>query len=634
MESAIISPAPPSITRLPPELLTAVFAMLSNDKYYTPPETLMHWVRLMLVCHHWRNVGISSPWLWRRVSITTNMESLQYRLSRTVGCTIDVFLSGDSKVNGSAMSLLIPLAHRIRSIDTTDSFHFGNLPSIKPLFQVALPALESVKVIRGSASGFNLEARNSEQSSAWFDLGLSEKLHPRIRRLEVHRIVIPSHPTFFSSLRQMIINLKDIDIHDEDHSLFPQDIINALAHAPHLETLEVCGCYFSWHYPPSPEVPVTLEPATLTQYRLPCLRKLVLKCPYLFVAEVLRVIDAPALTVFHVEASTSSPIVVEDIGSLIFPPSFHYLVQQYTELFVTRGDSGRWGFRIYDVKHKFSKDAYNRNRLHLQVSDLKYRIHPLTAALRTLYTFDITPQVHSLYFADFGASPPRSCTLWDPIHTIFPAIRSITLRHCFPDTVAFFLRNFLELSEKGAWSDLQDLYISTSADPTPTSYGVHAIADLVLRAARVRAERGAPLTLIELEHDVLLSTPLVPHRWTLWGICRACRNFDFKIYHGRCHIPRRLGQLFTFAEQQRLMDGTWDTYEGSDEAADEGTQTAEEESSEENEDGIDECLVSALSLGFVWDPMQMLTECSAMISQTSLRTTVLRQLLEVVPKVV
>ena len=583
----------------------------------------MHWARLMLVCRHWRSVGISSPSLWRRVSITRNLESLQYRISRTMGCTIDVFLSGERKVNDSAMSLLIPLAHRIRSIETTDGFHFGILPSIKPLFQVALPALESVKVIPGPEAILDLEY---EESSAWVDLGLSEKLHPRIRRLEIHLIVIPSHPAFFSSLRQMIINFEDVDIHTEHHPLLPQDIINALAHAPYLETLEVCGCDFSWHYPPGPTVPATLEPAPLTQYRLPRLRRLVLKCPYLFAAEVLRVIDAPALTVFHVVASTSSRIVVADIGSLLFPPAFHYLVQQHTELFVATGDQHRWGFRIFNFEpeNKLPRAARGRNRLHLQVSDFKYRIHPLTAALKTLSTFDVAPHVQSLYFADFGASHSSICALWDPIHTIFPAIRSITVRSCFPDTVAFFLRKFLEMSKKGAWSDIRDLHVSTCRDRTPTSLAVHIIADLVLRAARVRAERGAPLALIEWEHDVLLSTPLVPHRWTLWAIDMVCGTLDFRIYHGRCHIPRRLGSLFTPAEHQRLNDGTWNTYEGSDQATerDIGTHAAEEHDSEEDyseEDNSEEdedeteYIVSRL-LGFIWSLTRMLTECWAMIA--------------------
>ena len=53
----------------------------------------------MLVCRHWRDVGLSSPWLWRRIILTEDSKSLQYRLSRAVGRTIDVFLSDNAATN-------------------------------------------------------------------------------------------------------------------------------------------------------------------------------------------------------------------------------------------------------------------------------------------------------------------------------------------------------------------------------------------------------------------------------------------------------------------------------------------------------------------------------------------------------
>lgn len=66
------------VSRLPNELLTYyAFAIVANlDEDATFKVTIfrllngirifMKWVGLiMLVCCHWRDVGLSSPWLWR-----------------------------------------------------------------------------------------------------------------------------------------------------------------------------------------------------------------------------------------------------------------------------------------------------------------------------------------------------------------------------------------------------------------------------------------------------------------------------------------------------------------------------------------------------------------------------------------
>ncbi len=575
--------------------------LLSDCNYFDlfRPETRMHWVRLMRICHHWYNIGKSSPWLWRRISITRNLESLEFRLERTVGCTIDVFFSTDHRDNDSAMSLLIPFAPHIRCLETPEDFRFDALPSIKPIFQVALPALEYVRVlpcpyVRGL--GHSQWHGASDQSPDWFDLGLSGALHPRLRRLELHRIVIPPPPAFFKTLRVLNIDLKDLRTTSNGRPpLSPEDIVNILAHTPHLEALEVCGHEFLWCHESDPTLSVALEPGVVTQHGLPCLRKVVLTCPYLFAASILQVIDAPALSVFHVEVSTKAPIEA-DMGSLIFPPSLRFVVQQYTELLVTKTTCS--GFKICSAEHKPDRDTYERNRLHLQITDITYsdRMDPLEVALTTLSdTFGIASQMQSLSFIDFRYSPSR--TMWGPIHTTFPALRSVSLQICSPLVIVKFLCAFLALSKEDAWLTLRDLNISTGSQWLPNSWGVHAIADLILAAARTRAERGVPLESVDLEHDIVASTPITPHRWTLWGVHLACKRFDFRIYqyHGRHNIPRRLGQFFTPAERRRLLDGSWNT-SGSgaspDGAADATAQTADVD---DLEDGVEDDGIQVVS---------------------------------------
>ena len=586
--------------------------MLSNDRVscrpgpyrrrhyrdYFRPETKMHWVRLMLVCRHWYKVGQSSPWLWRRISITRNMESLKYRLLRTVGCTIDVFFSDDGDDNDSAMTLLTPFAPHIRTLETCEYFSFDILPSIRPLVQVPLPALECIKLLPTHCMPRDSQDGSSDRPGDWFDLGLSRELHPRVRRLEIRGITIPSHPAFFSALRDLVIGFEYL----KNAPLCPQDVVNILAHSPCLEVLEISGTHYVWNYPPDPaSTENEVGPRMPTRYRLPYLRRIILKCPYHFATSVLRAVDAQELAVFHVELSTDSPIVVAEIGSLIFPPPLRYLVQQYTEVLVA--SNGR-GFKIYDIKSQPNGSTYDRNRLHLAVIDYTGTLHPLEAALTTLSdAFGIAPKLRSLCFVDFGhtASP----TLWNSIPTVFPDLHSVTLRRCSPPVVADFLWQFKELSKKGAWPAVRELDISTGADWMPSSRGVHVVAENLLATVRARTECGVPLASIGLEHDVLMSTPLTPHRWTLWAIHLACEHFDFRIYHGRNHIPRRLGQLFTPEERQRLLDGSWDASGDSDEAA---ASTVDVDSLENGEgDGRDEHLVSIV-WSSVWNARKVLTE--------------------------
>ena len=66
----------------------------------------------MLVCRHWRNVGINTPHLWRTIFVTRNLESLNYRLEKSLGCTIDVIFDGSKYDEGNTAALPLLLAHQ------------------------------------------------------------------------------------------------------------------------------------------------------------------------------------------------------------------------------------------------------------------------------------------------------------------------------------------------------------------------------------------------------------------------------------------------------------------------------------------------------------------------------------------
>ncbi|TBU36351.1 hypothetical protein BD309DRAFT_985006, partial [Dichomitus squalens] len=292
------SPMPP-IARLPTELLTTIFSLVApfetSDSDVWDAKTWMGWVPLMLVCRHWRNVGIATPWLWRRISITCNLEALQYRLSRAVDSTIDLFLSRWREDNKKAMPLLLPFARSIRSVQAPEFpwsplerfeefFTFDGLPCIRPLFEVPLPALEHIDLSK-------LDVLQNRQLEAPFDLGLSEKLHPSVRRFIVtSHIKIPSTPSFWSVLRELDIRF------DPSANRWTRldDFLQVVAGAPYLESLIVLGTQVSlplssWATPAlADDVPTSL-------YRLARLRIVRLDGMLTFIAPILQRIDAPAL---------------------------------------------------------------------------------------------------------------------------------------------------------------------------------------------------------------------------------------------------------------------------------------------------------------------------------------------------
>ena len=61
----------------------------------------------------------------------------------------------------------------------------------------------------------------------WFDLGLSSRLLPQMRTLEIRRTAIPP-PVFFTTLRELTINVENMD----NPPLRVEDVVDILAHSP------------------------------------------------------------------------------------------------------------------------------------------------------------------------------------------------------------------------------------------------------------------------------------------------------------------------------------------------------------------------------------------------------------------
>ena len=445
----------PPIACLPNELLTSILAIVADLEeprtaaafFVLPagPQTFMKWVRLMLVCRHWHRVGLSSSWLWRRISVTRNLESLEFRLLRTAGCTIDLFPRNDPIINKSVMPLLLRFTSSIQSIQIHDSFSFDALPPIKPLFEVSVPSLESVSLLSGQSMWSRYDTDSPDESKGWLDLGLSGDQHPRLRKLHVHRIVISSRPAFLSTLRDLTIDLKGL----KNPPLSPQDVVNVLAHSPALEALKIFSSPI-WIYPSGSQVHADVEPDGQSRWRFASLREVFLRCPYRFATSILQVVDAPNLAELRVEAFTSTPVIVDKIGSDLLPLALRHIIPRFSKLRLVLNQPS--GFHIGGSASLVPGDRYRSSnpncfRIDIVVQDSSSWVAPsLDPALNTLCSAFAGAQLEQLEIADFDDI--LSPSAWKRVYTTFPAIASLRIA-CFASVVISFLAAFRTASTEG-----------------------------------------------------------------------------------------------------------------------------------------------------------------------------------------
>jgi len=58
------------ISRLPPETLAEIFSLLSPSADDSEDVPYLEWIRVTHVCHRWREIALSSPYLWNYISFT------------------------------------------------------------------------------------------------------------------------------------------------------------------------------------------------------------------------------------------------------------------------------------------------------------------------------------------------------------------------------------------------------------------------------------------------------------------------------------------------------------------------------------------------------------------------------------
>ncbi|KDQ54651.1 hypothetical protein JAAARDRAFT_209332 [Jaapia argillacea MUCL 33604] len=217
-----LPPTGPVVPHLPSELLAEIFWHLTQMPPYGGERSL---APVMLVCHRWRDIAVSTPDLWSTIKFTsegaTRVETL---LQRSKSVPVDIIV--DRTPFPNAIEVLPPRQSRIRNlclVDTPQSIVRGLLASLNA---VGAPNLELLSIIYPDPSGTSLDA------------GLVPSLFadcvPRIRHLVIDVFSLPWTSSIFRGLTTLHIHREHNDVHPSSDVF-----LSVLESCPALEHLDL-----------------------------------------------------------------------------------------------------------------------------------------------------------------------------------------------------------------------------------------------------------------------------------------------------------------------------------------------------------------------------------------------------------
>ncbi|KAI0704261.1 hypothetical protein BC835DRAFT_811383 [Cytidiella melzeri] len=172
------------ISRLPPELLSAIFMSLQDtDQGTFAPASFRRWYRVTHVCQRWRDVALSCPPLWTQIDTFTHERWVEEVLNRSRKASLDmrVQLSRPSSRTLGAWRMAVAHLSRMQVLHLSlDKKTFDNLLPVSVVTEVEMQRLTSLVI------------SNLHRFDEPLDLpeGLFNRGAPNLQRLEIQHCTI------------------------------------------------------------------------------------------------------------------------------------------------------------------------------------------------------------------------------------------------------------------------------------------------------------------------------------------------------------------------------------------------------------------------------------------------------------
>ncbi|TFK64879.1 hypothetical protein BDN72DRAFT_846207 [Pluteus cervinus] len=182
------------VYRLPPEILARIFSFFQHAQRHGTENSSrisLHWVVVMRVSQHWRDVAIGSPNLWSHISSSYPKRITQEWLRRSKGASLSINLRHISSLPSEFFSTSLS---RIREM--TLEFSSSTWRKLLPKLTSTAPLLEYLSILISDSTTEDPPITNSVFVGAT----------PRLRHLELVGCSVDISSSLFKDLTTLYLN--------------------------------------------------------------------------------------------------------------------------------------------------------------------------------------------------------------------------------------------------------------------------------------------------------------------------------------------------------------------------------------------------------------------------------------------
>ncbi|KAH9921727.1 uncharacterized protein BXZ73DRAFT_104346 [Epithele typhae] len=529
----------PAVHRVPVDVIVEIFALTGlamhsgwNLKYSLHAK--MEWVKLMLVCRLWRDIGLQAPSLWRSIAVKKDLDVLRLLFERSASCTVDLFMNDRAELNVLAMPLLLQHADRIRSISTCRDFYIRDLSSLEPLFTIPLPALRAINIKPTRLELY--EGVGLEPETPIPVLKLSAILHPPLYRLQCSPgIVLPSTPSAWSQLTTLKLTERSSNI---DNTAGPalRSLLFLLRHTERLRSLRILVEYT--HDLLVSSIIPTMEDEDIGDaveaVQLLHLQNLCLQAPREFALPFLRALkcgDSLHSLTIHIPLFRENDDPLIDIDAVLPSGVRQAFLSKVKRLSVSSTGYSSTGMASSPARATFilgltsSLSGFSRD-------EGPYLLCPFVSLCDLKADLPLTELCITTPMPDQGIP----LELWRRIFTAFPCMRSLSFGRCTLSSLQALEALCSLASDPDAppscATSLRKLGVYYKAPWRRTTLGPYPVLWALYRLCRARNARGVPrfshLSLEVSQAWERTYRTLRVHRWMLLSVlCHSSRDYSY-----------------------------------------------------------------------------------------------------------